>query len=142
MRRFPAKSFLLCFRFPLLSCFRPALLLGFLPCLLSCSLSCFLGFVDWLLCLVGLLFPFPLRTIRKKERAQGFAPCVLSSCVACCLNSCIVIKEFRCRCFGFFQFARLVLPCNTASIRRLARSNFDFIRHNVDITNNRSAFLK
>ena len=37
----------------------PVLLLGFLPCLLSISLSCFLGFVAWLLALVGLLFLFP-----------------------------------------------------------------------------------
>ena len=37
--RFPAKSFLLSFRFPLLSCFRPALLLCFVVCFLSCSLG-------------------------------------------------------------------------------------------------------
>ena len=85
------------------------------------------------------LFPYGLYA---KERAQGFA--LVSSLFVCyvCLDACIVIKKFRCCCFGFFQFVRLVLPCNTASIRRLARSNFDFLRHYVDITYNRPAFLK
>ena len=52
----------------------PALLLGFLPCLLSSSLSCFLGFVAWLLVLVGLLFLFPFRTIRKKKGRNSLRP--------------------------------------------------------------------
>ena len=69
---------------PLLFCFRPALLLGFLPCLLSCSLSCFLGFVAWLLVLVGLLAFFPFRTASgiKRKGAKCF-PCVLSCRVMC-----------------------------------------------------------
>ena len=124
----------------------PALLLGFLPCLLSCSLSCFLGFVAWLLVLVGLLFLFPLRTASDiKRKGAKCIPCVLACCCGCFirwLNSCIVIKKFRCRCFGFFQFVRLVCPTNASSIRRLAGSYFDFLRHYVDITYNRPAFLK
>ena len=100
---------------PLLCSFRPALvllswlalLLGFFPLLVL--LSC-LSFLCGLL-----LFPFPLRTICKKGR-KGFAPCVLSSFVVCLLYSCIVIKEFCSSCFGFFQFARFVIPTNTASI--------------------------
>ena len=56
----------------LLSCFRPALLLGFLPCLLSCSLSCFLGFVAWLLVLVGLLAFFPFRTASDTKKGRIF----------------------------------------------------------------------
>ena len=72
---------LLSFRFPFLSCFRPALLLGFLPCLLSCSLSCFLGFVAWLLVLVGLLAFFPFRTASDTKRKGAKCFCVLSSCV-------------------------------------------------------------
>ena len=42
--------------------------------LLSCSLSCFLGFVAWLLALVGLLFLFPLRTIHKKKGRNSLRP--------------------------------------------------------------------
>lgn len=67
------------FRFLLLSSCH-ALLLGFLPCLLSCSLSCFLGFVGWLLVLVGLLFLFPLRTIRKKKGRSVLVRPLLSCC--------------------------------------------------------------
>ena len=117
----------------------PAFMLVVLLCSGCLSLSSCIVFVAlW----VWLLFPFPLRYIRKKERAQRFCP--LCPLFVCCgrLNSCVVIKEFRCRCFGFFQFVRFVLPCNAAGVRRLARSYFDFFRHYVDITNNRSAFLK
>ena len=42
--------------------------------LLSCYLSCFLGFVAWLLVLVGLLFLFPLRTIHKKKGRNSLRP--------------------------------------------------------------------
>lgn len=55
----------------------PAVLLGFLPCLLSCSLSCFLGFVAWLLALVGLLAFFPFRTAPDTKKGRIF--CVPSS---------------------------------------------------------------
>lgn len=104
---------------------------------LSSCLALFVLVSLWVLC-----FLFPLRTIRKKERAQRFCP--LRPLFVCCgcLNSCVVIKEFRCRCFGFFQFIRFVLPSNTARVRRLARSYFYPFRHNIDITNNRPAFLK
>ena len=123
-----------------LSCFRPALLLGFLFfvlffVLLSCLVcSCVL--------VAFVVVSFSLTDYTRKKGRKGFAPCVLSSFVVCCLNSCIVIKKFRCRCFGFFQFVRLVLPTNTTGVGRLARSYFDFLRHYVDITYNRSAFLK
>ena len=119
---------LLSFRFPLLSCFRLALLLGFFPLLV--------------LFLCGLLFPFPLRTIcAKKKGRKGFAPCVLASCYVC-LDACVVIEEFRCRCFRSFQLARLVLPTDAAWVGWLARSYFDFLGHNVNIAYNRPAFLK
>lgn len=113
--------------------------LGFLPCLLCC----FFGFVGWFLCLVGLLILFPLRTAsdikRKGTKVLPLCP-RLFYCV--CLDSCIVIEVFLCRCFGFFQFARLILPTNASSIRRLARSYFYPFRHYVNITYNSPAFLK
>ena len=94
-------------------------------------------------CLWSLLFLFPLRTAsdikRKGTKVLPLCP-LLFYCG--CLDSCIVIKEFRSRCFGFFQFVRLVLPSNTARVGRLARSHLDFLRHYVDITYNRPAFLK
>ena len=59
---------------------------------------------------------FSLRMIATKRKgAKGF-PCVLSSFVVCCLNSCIVIKKLRCRCFGFFQLIRFVFPTNAARV--------------------------
>ena len=115
--------------FILLLSFCPSLV--WLPFVVPCLSSCFpCG---------SLCFLFPLRTIRKKGRKVFLRP--LLSCYLC-LDSCIVIKEFRCRCFGFFQFVRLVIPTNAGSIGRLARSYFDFLRHYVDITYNRFAFLK
>ena len=104
----------------------------------GCPLSLWLvvGFLSF-----GLLFLFPFRTIRKKKGHKVFSLRPLF--VGCgCLDSCIVIKEFRCRCFGLFQFVGFVLPCDAASVRRFARFYFDFLRHYVDITYNRSAFLK
>ena len=71
---FPAKSFLLSFRFPLLSCFRPALLLCFVACFLSCSLG---------LCCC---FFFPFGLYVQKERAQFLA----SSLVL--LWACLVVQ--------------------------------------------------
>ena len=103
------------------------------PLVLSCLFLCPCGFCRCF------LFPYGLYA---KERAQRFCPlCPLLSCYVG-LYSCVVIKKFRCRCFGFFQFVRLVLPTNTTGVGRLARSYFDFLRHYVDITYNRSAFLK
>ena len=91
---------------------------------------------------VCVVVSFSLTDYMQKERAQRFCPCVLSDCFIIRLNSCIVIEVFLCRCFGFFQFARLIPPTNTSSIRRLARSHFDFLRHYVNIANNPPAFLK
>ena len=111
----------------------PVLCLVFCPLVLSCLFLCPCGFCRCF------LFPYGLYA---KERAQRFCPlCPLLSCYVG-LYSCVVIKKFRCRCFGFFQFVRLVLPTNTTGVGRLARSYFDFLRHYVDITYNRSAFLK
>lgn len=134
MRRFPAKSFLLSFRFPLLSCF-PAWLPALLALLLFwlCGLVCLLGWV---------VVSFSLTDYETKEKAQRIDPCVLSCPVVGLLYSCVVIEELRRRCFGFFQFIRFVLPTNTTRVRRLASSYLDFLRHYVDITYNRPAFLK
>ena len=114
----------------------------FVLCVLLCSgclslSSCIVFVALW----VWLLFPFPLRTTRKKRGRKGFSLRPLFVCCECS-NSCNVIKELRCRCFGFFQFVRLILPTNTGRIRRLACFHFDFLRHNIDITYNPSAFLK
>ena len=78
------------------------------------------------------------------QKRKGAKCCYLRPLLFCCgcLDSCIVIKEFRCCCFGFFQFIRLIMPTNTASVWRFARFHFDFLRHYVDITYNPSAFLK
>ena len=97
-------------------------------------------------CLCGSLgvvvVSFSLSVYAQKERAQRFCPLCPLLFYCGCLDSYIVIKEFRCRCFGFFEFIRFVLPCNAARIGRLARSYFDFLRHNVNIANYCSAFLK
>lgn len=79
-------------------------LLLFCPFVLSFVLStpAVLGLSFLSLCglFLGSLFPFPFRTIRKKERAQSvLRPLFVGRG---CLDACIVIKEFRCRCFGFF----------------------------------------
>ena len=116
----------------LLSCFRPALLLGFLPCLLFVLFSWLCGFCCF-------FFPYGLYAKRKGAKVL---PLVSSLCVLWVLDSCAVIKEFRCRCFGLFQLVGLVFPTNTTGVRRLARSHFDFFRHYVDITYNCPAFLK
>ena len=121
----------------LLSSCSPALFRGLLPCLAS---ALGLVFLSWLCGLfLGCCFFFPYGIYAKKG-----APCwcVLSCPVVGLLYSCVVIKEFRCRCFGLFKFIRFVLPSNTARVGRFARSYFDFLGHNVNITDNRSAFLK
>ena len=122
---------LVCFSLPLL--FSLVLLSSCLPCLFVLSL--------WVL----LLFLFPLRYMCKKKGRKGFAPCVLSSFVVglfSCSDSCNVVEKLPRCVFGFFQFVRLVFPTNTTGVRRLAGFYFDFLRHNVDITYNPSAFLK
>ena len=120
-------------------CFCPFVLVSL--CLLSfaCPLSCLSSFVcSCVLCGFCCCFFFPFGIYAKK----GAISCVLSFVCCECSKSCIVVEKLRCRCFGFFQFARLVLPTNTSSIRRLACFYFDFLRHYIDITYNSSAFLK
>ena len=115
--------------FLLSSCSCPASLLGF--CSWSCPLS-----------LCGLLFLFPFRTIRKKK---GRKVLFLASSLGVLFsrsNSCNVVKKLRCRCFGFFQFVRFILPTNTTGVGRLAGSHLNPFRHNVNITDNPPAFLK
>ena len=132
---------LLSFRFSLFLCVCPAFVLLSFVGLVAFRFPLFVLLSCVFFPALSLYFLFPLRTIRK-ERAQRFCPlCPLLFCYVC-LDACIVIKEFRCRCFGFFQFVGFVLPCNAARIGRLAGSYFDFLWHNVDITNNCSAFLK
>ena len=120
-----------------------SLCFSFVSLCLCCSLLVLLPALFVLVAFCGcVVVSFSLTDYTQKERAQGFAfLCPLLSCYVC-LDACIVIKIFRCRCFCFFQFVRFVLPCDAACIRRLARSYFDFLRHYVDITYNRSAFLK
>ena len=128
---------LLCLSFYLFTCF-----LSFYPSLV------WLPFVVLLHCLsfpalcLWLLFLFPFRMNTQKERAQRFCPLRPLFVCCACLDSCIVVEKLPRCVFGFFQFVRFVLPCNAARIRRLARSNFDFLRHYVDIAYNSSAFLK
>lgn len=117
----------------LLSLFLPSLLvLLFSACPLACLVcSCVLVVVS-----------FSLSDYMQKRKGAKVLP--LRPLLFCCgcLDSCVVIKELRCRCFGLFQLVWFVLPSNAARVGRLARSYFYPFRHYVDITNNRSAFLK
>ena len=108
--------------------------------LLQLSFVCPLA-LSFLSCFV-FVFAFSLTDYTQKRKGAKVLLLASSLRVLWVLDSCIVIKKFRCRCFGFFQFVRFVLPCNAARIRRLARSYFYPFRHNIDITYNRSAFLK
>ena len=120
-----------------------ALLVSFCPSLCSRCSCCLL--LVLLPCLVFpalfLCFLSPLRMYRNKKGRKVFP---LRPLFVCCgfLYPCVVIKEFRCRYFRSFQLVRLVFPTDAAWVGWLARSYFDFLRHNVDITNYRSAFLK
>ena len=80
----------------LLLCLPPFMLVVLL-CSGCLSLSSCIVFVAlW----VWLLFPFPFRTTRKKK---GRAVLVRPLFVCCeCSNSCNVIEELRCCCFGSF----------------------------------------
>ena len=132
--------FVLCF-YPFVLCFSSSspIFWGFVFVVLG--LSClFVLFV--LVSLWVFVFSFSLTDYMQKERAQRF--CSLRPLFVCCecSNSCNVIEKLRCRCFGSFQFVRLVFPTNTTRVRRLARSYFYPFRHYVDITYNPSAFLK
>ena len=91
---------------------------------------------------VCVVVSFSLTDYTQKRKGTKVLPLVSSLRVLCVLNSCIVIEKLPRCVFGFFQFVGFVLPTNACSIRRLARSYFDFLRHYVDITNNCSAFLK
>ena len=115
-------------------------------CLLSFYALCLLWLSSCLvfaaLSLWVFVFSFSLSDYTQKERAQRF--CSLRPLFVCCVcsDSCTVVEKLLRCVFGFFQFVRFVLPTNTTGVRRFARSYFDFLRHNVDITNNRPAFLK
>ena len=87
-----------------------SLLLLFIFFVLSFVLS---DSVVLLSCLWCLCFLFPLRYIRKKGRKVFLRP-LLSCCV--CSDSCAVIEKLLRCVFGFFQFVRLIMPTNTASI--------------------------
>ena len=111
---------------------------------LACSLGCLasaLGLVFSLF--VGCCcFFFPYGCMRKKK---GRKVLFLASSLGVLFsrsNSCNVVKKLRCRCFGFFQFVRFILPTNTTGVGRLAGSHLNPFRHDVNITDNPPAFLK
>ena len=89
-----------------------------------------------------LLFLFPLRYIRKKKGRKVLFFASSHGVLLSRSNSCNVVKKLRCRCFGFFQFVRFILPTNTTGVGRLAGSHLNPFRHNVNITDNPPAFLK
>ena len=121
-----------------------SLFLSFCPCLSVLALLCLSSCLPCLFsCPCGFCrcFLFPCGIYAKRKGARVCPLCPLLSRYVC-LYSCVVIEKFCCRCFGFFQFARFVLPTNTTGVGWLARSYFDFLRHYVDITYNTSTFLK
>ena len=112
---------------------------AFLACPLVLCLSTCLPCL--FLCHCGVcVFLFPFGLYAKRKGAPCW--CVLSCPVVCLLYSCVVVEELRCRCFGFFQFVRFILPANTTGVGGLARSYFYPLGHNINITNNCSSFLK
>lgn len=115
-------------------------------CPLSCPLcSCFLCLSSCpllVLSLCGLLFLFPYGCMRKKKGRKVLSFASSHGVLLSRSNSCNVVKKLRCRCFGFFQFVRFILPANTTGVRRLAGSHLNPFRHNVNITDNPPAFLK
>ena len=112
------------------------------------SFPAFLGLSSWLLgfcswsCPLSLwvVVSFSLTVYTQKERAQFLASSL--GVLFSRSNSCNVVKKLRCRCFGFFQFVRFILPTNTIGVGRLAGSHLNPFRHNVNITDNPPAFLK
>ena len=108
--------------------------------------SCFLRLSSCpllVLSLCGLLLLlFPLRTMRKKKGRKVLFFASSLGVLFSRSNSCNVVKKLRCRCFGFFQFVRFILPANTTGVGRLAGSHLNPFRHNVNITDNPPAFLK
>ena len=128
------------FAFLLLLLCLPPFMLVILLCSGCLSLfSCIVFVVFWVL----VVSSFSLADYTQRKGAPCW--CVLSSFVVglfSCSDSCNVIEELRGRCFGSFEFVRLILPANIGCIGRLACFHFDFLRHYVDITYNSSAFLK
>ena len=90
---------------------------------------------------VCVVVSFSLSVYPQKERALRVGASSLGV-LFCRSNSCNVVKKLRCRCFGFFQFVRFILPTNTTGVGRLAGSHLNPFRHNVNITDNPPAFLK
>ena len=91
---------------------------------------------------VGCCFFFPYGCMRKKKGRKVLFFASSLSVLFSRSNSCNVVKKLRCRCFGFFQFVRFILPANTTGVGRLAGSHLNPFRHNVNITDNPPAFLK
>ena len=120
---------LLCLPFflPLCSCFL---------CLSSCPLLVLSLFVGCC------CFFFPYGCMRKKKGRKVLFFASSLGVLFSRSKSCNVVKKLRCRCFGFFQFVRFILPTNTTGVRRLAGSHLNPFRHNVNITDNPPAFLK
>ena len=116
-----------------------AYLLGLCLC---CPWLVLLSALFVLVPLWGLCFLFPFRTIRKKKGRKVLFFASSLGVLFSRSNSCNVVKKLRCRCFGFFQFVRFILPTNTTGVRRLAGSHLNPFRHNVNITDNPPAFLK
>ena len=91
---------------------------------------------------VGCCFFFPYGCMRKKKGRKVLSFASSLDVLFSRSNSCNVVKKLRCRCFGFFQFVRFILPANTTGVGRLAGSHLNPFRHNVNITDNPPAFLK
>ena len=91
---------------------------------------------------VGCCFFFPYGCMRKKKGRKVLSFASSLDVLFSRSNSCNVVKKLRCRCFGFFQFVRFILPANTTGVGGLARSYFYPLGHNINITNNCSSFLK
>ena len=113
------------------------LLSSFLSSLLLLSLLVLLSSL-----FVGCCFFFPYGCMRKKKGRKVLSFASSLDVLFSRSNSCNVVKKLRCRCFGFFQFVRFILPANTTGVGRLAGSHLNPFRHNVNITDNPPAFLK
>ena len=87
-------------------------------------------------------FFFPYGCMRKKKGRKVLSFASSLDVLFSRSNSCNVVKKLRCRCFGFFQFVRFIIPANTTGVGRLAGSHLNPFRHNVNITDNPPAFLK
>ena len=116
-----------------------------LPLLSSaCPLGCLASALGLVLSLfVGCCcFFFPYGCMRKKKGRKVLFFASSLGVLFSRSNSCNVVKKLRCRCFGFFQFVRFILPANTTGVGGLAGSHLNPFRHNVNITDNPPAFLK